>query len=81
MEVVVTFFAAHRKAVGERRLEVQLEQDATVGELLDELVRRYPDLEDLRSTTVVSRNHRVADGDEQLADGDEVALLSPVGGG
>lgn len=81
MEVVVTFFAAHRKAVGERRVTLDVEPGATVGDLLDELVRCYPDLEDLRPTTVVSRNHRRADADETLEQGDEIALLSPVGGG
>ncbi len=81
MEVVVSFFAAHRTAAGERRVTLDVEPGATVGDLLDELMRRYPGLEELRSTTVVSRNHRVAEAGETLVEGDEIALLSPVGGG
>jgi MoaD family protein len=81
MKITITFFAAHRKAVGERRISLDIEPGPTVEELFDMLVERYPDLGDLRSTTVVSRNHRMVDGSETLEDGDEVALLSPVGGG
>jgi len=81
MNVTVTFFAAHRKAVGEHRIDMHVETGVTVEDLLDTLVGRYPGLEELRPTTVISRNHRVADGSEMLEDGDEIALLSPVGGG
>ncbi|MFO8133165.1 MAG: MoaD/ThiS family protein [Thermoplasmatota archaeon] len=81
MNVTVIFFAAHRKAVGEHRIDMDVETGATVEDLLDMLVRRYPGLRELRPTTIVSCNHRVADGNEKLEDGDEVALLSPVGGG
>jgi len=81
MKTTVTFFAAHWKAVGERCITMDIEPGTTVEELFDMLVERYPDLGELRSTTVLSRNHRVVDGSEALEDGDEVALLSPVGGG
>lgn len=81
MNVTITFFAAHRKAVGQRRMAMDVEPDTTVEELLDGLVHRFPGLQELRPTTVVSRNHRVAGGSETLEDGDEIALLSPVGGG
>lgn len=81
MKVTVTFFAAHRKAVGERRLTLDVQAGTAITELLDELGQRYPDLQELRSTTVVSRNHRVVDAGETLEEGDEIALLSPVGGG
>ena len=81
MKITATFFAAHRKAVGQHRLTWYVARGATVEELLDELVACFPDLGDLRSTTIVSRNHRVVDGSDILEDGDEIALLSPVGGG
>ena len=81
MKTAITFFAAHRKAVGERCITLNINPGTRVEELLDMLVERYPDLGGLRSTTVVSRNHRMVEGSKALKDGDEIALLSPVGGG
>ncbi len=40
----VTFFATLRQIVGGRTAEFDLPEDATVGQLLDEMIRVYPAL-------------------------------------
>lgn len=40
----VSFYATLRPIVGARTVEVRIKEGATVRELIDELVRRWPDL-------------------------------------
>jgi molybdopterin synthase sulfur carrier subunit len=44
--VKVTFYATLRRLVGDASFEVALPEGATVGDLLEELVRRWPALRD-----------------------------------
>jgi molybdopterin converting factor small subunit len=68
-------------AAGTRRLEVELPQDATVDTLLDRLGATEPAIAPaLDSALAVIRGTHVRGG-QQLADGDEVALLIAVAGG
>ncbi len=43
----VAFFATLRAIVGAKRVEIDLPGDARVGELVDALVARWPDLKEL----------------------------------
>ena len=81
MKVKVKFFASHRKVVGKSEVEVELEGKITIDKLMDMLIAKYPKLKKLAKYTVASLNHKFADGNEFLKDGDEVALFPPVEGG
>jgi len=81
MRVKVKFFAAHRKAVGESELEVELEENATIDNLIEKLIGKYPKLKKLDKYTIASLNHSYAKRNQSLKDGDEVALFPPVEGG
>jgi molybdopterin synthase sulfur carrier subunit len=52
---------------------------ATLNDLNDWLVARFPGLSAL--TYRFSVNRQLVNGDRQLADGDEIALLPPFAGG
>ena len=60
---------------------VSLHGLGVVGELADEMRRRYPGLTPDASALVVAVNQEYADHDYVLSDGDEVALIPPVSGG
>lgn len=81
MDVRVRYFAAHRDAAGVAREEVTIPPGATVGQLLDELVRSHPAMESLLRDTVVSVNRGVGTVDMVLEPGDDVALFPPITGG
>ncbi len=77
----VVAFARVREVIGSGSRQLQLPAGAGTGELWNALVREYPALESLRESTRTAQNGRVIEGDCELHDGDEIALLPPVGGG
>jgi sulfur-carrier protein len=82
-EIVVRIrsFARLRELLGSE-IELHVRRGATLADLWTELRRRNPGIADFASTTRIARNGRVvALLEEEVADGDEIALLPPVGGG
>ena len=72
-------FAAAREAAGTARDQVP---GATIGDVLDEAVRRYgATFAEVLPTCRVWRNGDAADRDAPVGDDDEVAVLPPVSGG
>jgi MoaD family protein len=72
-------FAAAREAAGTGRDEVP---GATIGDVLDEAVRRYgPQFAEVLATCRVWRNGDEAHRAAPVGDDDEVAVLPPVSGG
>ncbi|HEV3230598.1 MAG TPA: molybdopterin converting factor subunit 1 [Solirubrobacteraceae bacterium] len=82
MVVSVRLFAMLREAARHDRLEVELADGATVGELLAALGQR-DGLRDLvsRLPVAIAVNREYTSRDHPLHDGDEVALIPPVSGG
>ena len=81
MRVRVLLFASLREAVGEKTLELELRDRATVADLLAQLEAEHPVIARHRGKLFVARNEERAQPTAQLRDGDEVALLPPVSGG
>lgn len=81
MQVTVRLFARLREIVGSGQLVRELEEDATLGDLLQDLYNEFPGLRDLAARTFVALNHQIAAPSSHLHNGDEVALFPPVSGG
>ncbi|MCK4971465.1 MAG: MoaD/ThiS family protein [Thermoplasmata archaeon] len=81
MKVTVRYFAVHREATGVTDEVLDVPEGTSVTELMEELMRRHPDLVDLRRDTVISVNKGIGTGDIGLQDGDDVALFPPISGG
>lgn len=79
--VRVRFFAAVREALGKPELVLRLTNGTTAVQMLDQLEREHQQLHRYRPYLKVSVNHMIVSGDTPLHDGDEIALLPPVGGG
>ncbi len=80
--VTVKLFAILKDKAGSGELRIP-DNLATVGELLREVSRLYPELADVisRGRLLVSVNREFAKQDARLKDGDEVGLMPPFSGG
>jgi len=81
MTVRILFFAKARDLAGAPSTELQLEDDATVGDLRRALGRAYPELAPLLPRMHVAiNNNYAADADVVPCDA-EIACFPPVSGG
>ncbi len=81
MRVRVLLFASLREAVGEKTLELELRDRATVADLLAQLEADHPVIARHRGKLLIAKNEERAVPGAELRDGDEIALLPPVSGG
>ena len=81
MRVTVRLFAGYRERAGRSELPLDLLDDATVGGVAEEMLRRYPGLARDADALVLAVNDEYRDHLYTLNDGDEVALIPPVSGG
>ena len=81
MNVRVLAFARLRELLGFSESGVELPAGATVADLWAALAPRTSELGALASSVRVAQNGVLVEASAPLHDGDEVALLPPVGGG
>ena len=81
MRIRVLAFARLRELIGIGSQTLDIAEGSTAADLWSLLAQRYAGLQALAESTRVARNGHVVTFDELLEDGDEVALLPPVGGG
>ncbi len=77
----VLLFSVLKQKVGEGRLTLSLQAPATGADLLDHLEAQYPVLGDYRSVLRLAVNQEYVPETVTLADGDGIALITPVSGG
>ncbi len=81
LKVTVRFFALYRERAGTARGCFTLSPGATLGQLVETVRGRYPDLAPPHVEVVAAVNTEYAEAGVVLQDGDEVALIPPVSGG
>jgi len=81
MRIRVVAFARLREIVNAAETELEVRAGARAGDAFTALAEAYPTLEDHRLSTRIACNGRLVAPDYALHDGDEIALLPPVGGG
>lgn len=81
MRVRVLAFARLRELLGGGEHDLELTGPATVADVWNALSAQHADIGALAASTRVARNGRVVTGGEPVGEGDELALLPPVGGG
>lgn len=92
MQVDVALFGQFKEPVGERTVTLDLPEDAILADAVDELVARYPALEqrlleddELTRSAIATCNDRSVNQlgglDTELSEGDVVQFAPPVEGG
>lgn len=77
MQVTVTYFGVLHEITGKN--SEKLNAPEKLSQLQEQLISRYPNLQEYHYQTAV--NHKIITNDPPLQDGDVVALLPPFTGG
>ena len=81
VHVRMLLFARYAEVVGVEACDLVLSASATVADALVELRLRYPAADVLPSRPLCARNHSQVAMEDEVRDGDELALLPPLAGG
>ena len=81
MKLEIRLFATLKDRAGQGRIQVSLDEPATVQTLLNALTADYPPLAPILPTVLVAVNKNFASQTTPITPGDEVALFPPVSGG
>ena len=81
MKVKALFFATCRDIVGDKELQLELEEGCLVGDLKSNLIAKYPSLATVNEVLSIAGNSEYVDNNIVLHSGDEVAFIPPVSGG
>jgi molybdopterin converting factor subunit 1 len=79
MQVNVLAFGIAKEMVGGRSTRLQV-NSSSVRSLMNELEQKFPELKRLSSYRIAV-NEKYAEMDDEVNDGDEVAIIPPVSGG
>jgi molybdopterin synthase catalytic subunit/molybdopterin converting factor small subunit len=81
MEIRVLFFGLLKDVCGRSEDIFQAPRGVNAGAVFDHYALMYPKLAEMARSIVIARNHEFTTRSQELADGDELALLPPVSGG
>lgn len=81
MKIKVKFLGMHRELSGVEEDEIEIEANQEINDVWDEVKHRYPKLESLDKSTMISLDKKLVDFKTGLKDGDEIVLFLPVAGG
>ena len=81
MKINLRFFSVYRDITGVRQTTIEVPEQTTLEDLFQVLLEHHPRLKNLRKSALFAVNREFAEPDLKLKEGDEVALMPPVGGG
>lgn len=81
MQITVLFFAHFKERAGTNRAQLTIEDNTTVADVKQALVKQYPRLAELMDRSVISVNQDFSFDADPVPDGAEVGIFPPVSGG
>jgi molybdopterin converting factor small subunit len=81
MRITVRFYSYFKDLTGCAQTTEMVPDGHTLGELLDQLLVRFPELATLRKSTLTAVGVEYQASGYRLREGDEVSLFPPVQGG
>jgi molybdopterin synthase sulfur carrier subunit len=80
MKVKVLYFSQVKDKIGKNEEEIEFE-GKTLKDLVDMLVNKYPNIEDILKRSMFAVNESYETMDYNLQDNDTIAIIPPVSGG
>lgn len=80
MVLQLLLFGITKDIIGKSPFSMDLQGENTAGNLMVQLIDKYPRLKDLNSIAIAV-NGEYAENKTRLNSGDEIALIPPVSGG
>jgi sulfur-carrier protein len=81
MKVTVCFYSYFKELAGCARTAASVPAGATLGDLFENLIERFPKLEAMKKSTLMAVGVDYQKPNYVLQEGDEVSLFPPVQGG
>jgi len=81
VHITVQFFSYLKDLTGCAQVKEELPAGSTVADLLRKIFVRFPQLEPMSKSFLVSVGVEYKDRQHRLSDGDEISLFPPVQGG
>jgi MoaD family protein len=81
MKVRAQFYAQLRDLVGSCEIDVDLEEGATVRDLLDQIYAQQPKLRSHDKSILIGAGVEFVDRNYKLKPGEEISVMPPVQGG
>lgn len=81
ISVRILLFSVLRERLGTSEIEFVIKSGSSTADLVSKLTEIYPKIRSYASVMRLAVNERYVDEDVELAEGDEVALITPVSGG
>lgn len=79
--IEMLYFAMFREQTGKGNEQLPVPTGTKAGDIFDLVTDSYPALAGMKNSTLLMVNQEYAEPDQELQDGDEVALIPPVSGG
>ena len=77
----VILFSVLKERLGKPAIRFEADSPVSCRAMLDGLAGRYPPVAEFRTTARLAVNRTYAQDSEQIVEGDEIALITPVSGG
>ncbi|HEY7002321.1 MAG TPA: MoaD/ThiS family protein [Candidatus Udaeobacter sp.] len=81
MKVRARFYAQLRDLVGSDEMDVDLAEDSTIRDLLDQIYAQKPKLRPHDKSMLIGAGVEFVDRNHKLKPGDEISIMPPVQGG
>ena len=81
MRIKVLYFSSVKDKVGIPSEEFELTGNSTISDLIKLISEKYPQIEDSLKNSMFAVNEEYASTDQELKEGDTVAIIPPVSGG
>ena len=80
MQINVLAFGIARDILGASEVNYEISEEISVGDLKEQLMKKYPDFEKLRHLAIAVNTEYVQD-DLIIQENDEIVIIPPVSGG